>query len=123
MQHETLLRLARYIHVILPGLLVADAVHNAFVVHNLWQDRRKVCPFSWRVCSAAYCAHCEGDDMAGSAQALTGWVSMACTLAGMASRGQGGAAGRRTAHAAGRQLALQSQRILAAERCHHAGVQ
>ena len=43
MQHETLLRLARYIHVILPGLLVADAVHNAFVVHNLWQDRRKVC--------------------------------------------------------------------------------
>lgn len=44
MQHETLLRLARYIHVILPGLLVADAVHNAFVVHNLWQDRRKVCP-------------------------------------------------------------------------------
>ena len=44
MQHETLLRLARYIHVILPGLLVADALHNAFVVHNLWQDRRKVCP-------------------------------------------------------------------------------
>ena len=43
MQHETLLRLARYFHIILPGLLVADAVHNAFVVHNLWQDRRKVC--------------------------------------------------------------------------------
>ena len=61
--------------------------------------------------------------MARSAQALTGWVSMAGTLAGMASRGQGGAAGQRTACAAGRQLALQSQRFLAAERCHHVGVQ
>ena len=51
MQHETLLRLARYIHVILPGLLVADALHNAFVVHNLWQDRRKVSPYFLK-CSA-----------------------------------------------------------------------
>ena len=61
--------------------------------------------------------------MVRSAQALTGWVSTACTLAGMASRRQGGAAGQRTTHTAGRQLALQSQRFLAAERCNHARVQ
>ena len=77
MQQETLLRLARYFHVILPGLLVADAVHNAFVVHNLWQDRRKVslshiyhgmlhAAHDWKMAVRLLCI------------LLTSWVSSAC---------------------------------------------
>ena len=43
MRQETVRKIARLIHVILPGVLVADAVHNAYVVHNLWRARQKVC--------------------------------------------------------------------------------
>ncbi len=39
---ETVLRIAHWVHVLLPGVLLADALHNAFVVHNLWRKRQQV---------------------------------------------------------------------------------
>ena len=42
MRPETVLRIAHWIHVLLPGVLLADALHNAFVVHSLWRKRQQV---------------------------------------------------------------------------------
>lgn len=89
MRQETVRKIARLIHVVLPGVLVADAVHNAYVVHNLWRARQKVCRPTIQFVSR---------------ELIWGLSTNLYSGAGVAPRGQRRAIGRCAARAAAGQL-------------------